>query len=75
MQIFFFMMYLTTVGTRRIDDPRDLWHAGWWPVKVVLWFLFTVIPFFLPSVIIQLYGEFSPEQQMKYVSDNKIFDF
>jgi len=55
--IFFFMMYLTTVGTRRIDDPRDLWHAGWWPVKVVLWFLFTVIPFFLPSVIIQLYGE------------------
>ncbi|KAG0587186.1 hypothetical protein KC19_2G146500 [Ceratodon purpureus] len=54
---FFFLMYLTTVGTSRKDDPRDKWHSGWWPIKTGLWIIFTIVPFFLPSVVIQLYGE------------------
>ncbi|XP_024393737.1 uncharacterized protein [Physcomitrium patens] len=55
--MFFFVMFMTTVGTSRKDDPRDRWHSGWWPVKSILWITFTIVPFFLPSVVIQLYGE------------------
>ncbi|OAE29459.1 hypothetical protein AXG93_1028s1000 [Marchantia polymorpha subsp. ruderalis] len=50
-------MYLTTVRTSRTDDPRDAWHSGWWPVKSLLWVFLMVIPFFIPSSFIQIYGE------------------
>jgi len=52
------LMYLSTVGTSRVDDPRDKWHSGWWPLKTILWIIFTIVPFFLPSVVIQFYGAF-----------------
>ncbi|BBN12688.1 serine incorporator 1 [Marchantia polymorpha subsp. ruderalis] len=55
--LFFFIMYLTTVRTSRTDDPRDAWHSGWWPVKSLLWVFLMVIPFFIPSSFIQIYGE------------------
>ncbi|XP_002965853.2 probable serine incorporator [Selaginella moellendorffii] len=55
--VFFFTMYLTTVGTSKPDDPRDAWHSGWWPIKSLFWIIVMVLPFFIPSAFIQMYGE------------------
>ncbi|CAM6091506.1 unnamed protein product [Calypogeia fissa] len=54
---FFFTMYLTTVGTKSTNDPRDSWHSGWWPLKSLFWVFTIVLPFFIPSAFIQVYGE------------------
>ncbi|MCO5562184.1 hypothetical protein L7F22_015810 [Adiantum nelumboides] len=54
---FFFIMYISTVGTHKPADFRDLWHTGWWPAKCLLWILFMIIPFFMPSTSIKFYGE------------------
>uniref|UniRef100_A0A0D9UXJ4 Serine incorporator n=1 Tax=Leersia perrieri TaxID=77586 RepID=A0A0D9UXJ4_9ORYZ len=55
--LFFFMMFLSTMRTRKMHDRRNSWHSEWWPAKIVLWMGFTVVPFFLPSQLIQLYGK------------------
>ncbi|CAK9210807.1 unnamed protein product [Sphagnum troendelagicum] len=55
--IFFLLMYLTTVGTSSTNDIRDAWHAGWWPIKSLLWVALMVVPFLIPSSFIQYYGE------------------
>uniref|UniRef100_A0A0E0HRI0 Uncharacterized protein n=1 Tax=Oryza nivara TaxID=4536 RepID=A0A0E0HRI0_ORYNI len=49
-------MFLSTVRTRKTHDRRNSWHSEWWPAKIVLWMGFTVVPFFLPPPLIQLYG-------------------
>ncbi|XP_041007422.1 probable serine incorporator [Juglans microcarpa x Juglans regia] len=54
---FFITMFFSTVGTSKLDEPRDSWHSGWWSAKIVMWIAFTTIPFLLPSGIIKLYGE------------------
>ncbi|XP_042415599.1 probable serine incorporator isoform X1 [Zingiber officinale] len=54
---FFFMMFLSTVGTKKLEDTRNNWHSEWWPVKIILWIGFMVIPFFIPSAFVQLYGK------------------
>jgi hypothetical protein len=59
MQIFFLLMYLTTVGTSSTNDIRDAWHAGWWPIKSLLWVALMVVPFLIPSSFIQYYGEYT----------------
>lgn len=55
--IFFSLMYLTTVGTQTVNDPRDTWHSGWWLVKGLLWIALIITPFFFPSALVLLYGE------------------
>ncbi|GMH04630.1 hypothetical protein Nepgr_006470 [Nepenthes gracilis] len=55
--IFFFIMFLSTVGTSKLHDPRDSWHSGWWSVKLILCIIFMVLPFLVPPTIIELYGE------------------
>ncbi|KAK1307083.1 hypothetical protein QJS10_CPA10g00508 [Acorus calamus] len=55
--IFFFTMFLTTVGSRKLNEPRDSWHCGWWPAKIILWIATMTLPFVVPSAFIQLYGE------------------
>lgn len=55
--LFFFMMFLSTVNTRKVHDCRNSWHSEWWPVKILLWMGFTAVPFFAPSQLIQLYGK------------------
>jgi hypothetical protein len=52
-------MFLSTVRTRKTHDRRNSWHSEWWPAKIVLWMGFTVVPFFLPPPLIQLYGQYS----------------
>lgn len=55
--IFFFTMFLTTIGTKKVNDPRDSWHSGWWPIKTLMWIVFMVTPFFVPPTFIHFYGE------------------
>ncbi|KAJ3694155.1 hypothetical protein LUZ60_009635 [Juncus effusus] len=55
--LFFFVMFLSTVHTKRIGDFRNSWHSEWWPAKIILWIGFMTIPFFIPSAFIQLYGK------------------
>ncbi|PON73338.1 Serine incorporator/TMS membrane protein [Parasponia andersonii] len=54
---FYFTMFLSTVRTSKLNEPRDVWQSGWWSAKIVLWVVFLIIPFLLPSSVIQLYGE------------------
>nr|BAK01836.1 predicted protein [Hordeum vulgare subsp. vulgare] len=55
--LFFFVMFLSTMKTRKVHDCRNSWHSEWWPVKIVLWMALTAVPFFAPSPLIQLYGK------------------
>ncbi|KAH9606235.1 hypothetical protein KSS87_005693 [Heliosperma pusillum] len=58
-QMFFFLMFLTTVRTSKLHDIRNAWQSGWWPVKVVLLVTAMTSSFFIPSEFIHLYGEFA----------------
>ncbi|XP_010513493.1 PREDICTED: probable serine incorporator [Camelina sativa] len=55
--LFYFVMFLSTLGTSKTHSSRDRWHSGWWFAKLILWPALTIIPFLLPSSIINLYGE------------------
>ncbi|GER31381.1 serinc-domain containing serine and sphingolipidbiosynthesis protein [Striga asiatica] len=55
--IFFFIMFLTTANTRKLHEVRHTWHSGWWGLKFILLLISFMIPFFIPSDYIQLYGE------------------
>ncbi|XP_062194665.1 uncharacterized protein LOC133897016 isoform X2 [Phragmites australis] len=55
--LFFFVMFLSTVNTRKVQDCRNSWHSDWWPAKIVLWIGFTAIPFLAPSPLVEFYGK------------------
>ncbi|KAI3865693.1 hypothetical protein MKW92_033408 [Papaver armeniacum] len=55
--IFYFIMFLTTAGTSKLHVRRDSWHSGWWSAKIFLCIGLLILPFFLPSTLIQLYGD------------------
>ena len=57
-QMFFGLMALAMVGVRYKSDKRDqyLQHGGWF-VKVALWLLFSILPFFFPASFVNGYGE------------------
>lgn len=55
--LFFFVMFLSTVNTRKVHDCRNSWHSEWWPAKVVLWLGLTAVTFLAPSPLVQLYGK------------------
>ncbi|ESQ56381.1 hypothetical protein EUTSA_v10025402mg [Eutrema salsugineum] len=55
--LFYFIMFLSTVGTSKTHSSRDKWHSGWWVAKLLMWPGLTIFPFLLPSSIIELYGE------------------
>ncbi|XXG63751.1 hypothetical protein AAC387_Pa05g1863 [Persea americana] len=57
--IFYFIMFLSTVGTTKLNDPRDSWHSGWWSAKILMLIALMVLPFFVPSAFIQFYGKFA----------------
>lgn len=58
LQMFFSLMFLTTIGTSSTRDIRDAWHAGWWPVKTILWITLIAVPFLIPPQYIGIYGVF-----------------
>ncbi|CAN6485870.1 unnamed protein product [Victoria cruziana] len=55
--IFFFCMFFTTFRARKLYHVSNLWHSGWWFSKFVVWISLMLIPFFIPSGFIQIYGE------------------
>ncbi|XP_021723682.1 probable serine incorporator [Chenopodium quinoa] len=55
--LFFFAMFLSTVGTSKVHDQRDTWHSGWWSAKSSMFFVLMMIPFLLPTPIVEMYGE------------------
>ncbi|XP_008438413.1 uncharacterized protein LOC103483517 isoform X1 [Cucumis melo] len=57
--IFFFLMFLSTSRTRKLHEPRNLWHSSWWSLKFIVFIVSMLAPFFFPPALIQLYGEFA----------------
>lgn len=55
--VFFVVMFLSTVHTRKLHDCRNSWHSDWWPAKIVLWLALTAVAFLAPSPLVQLYGK------------------
>ncbi|EIE26774.1 TMS membrane protein/tumor differentially hypothetical protein [Coccomyxa subellipsoidea C-169] len=55
--IFFGLMSLAMVGVKYKSDKRDqyLQHGGWF-LKVALWLLFNILPFFFPVSFVNGYG-------------------
>ncbi len=50
-------MALATLGVKYKSDKRDQYlHHGNWMVKLGLWLLFSLLPFFFPNGVISLYG-------------------
>ncbi|KAK8684963.1 hypothetical protein V6N13_040975 [Hibiscus sabdariffa] len=56
-EIFFFLMFLTTFTARKLYEAYSKWHSGWWGLKLVLLLVSMVVPFFLPPDFIHIYGE------------------
>ena len=56
-QLFFGLMAVAMVGVRYKSDKRDqyLQHGGWF-VKIGLWLLFNILPFFFPVSFVNGYG-------------------
>ncbi|XP_031737842.1 probable serine incorporator isoform X2 [Cucumis sativus] len=57
--IFFFLMFLSTSRTRKLHEPRNVWHSSWWSLKFIVFIVSMLAPFFFPPALIQLYGEFA----------------
>jgi hypothetical protein len=66
--LFFFVMFLSTVNTRKVHDCRNSWHSEWWPAKLVLWLGLTAVTFLAPSPLVQLYGQCLLPSTIIYVS-------
>lgn len=57
--LFYSVMFISTVGTSKLHNARESWHSGWWFAKMLLMIAFTVLPFLVPSYVVQFYGEIS----------------
>ncbi|WCJ23667.1 Serinc-domain containing serine and sphingolipid biosynthesis protein [Euphorbia peplus] len=54
--LFFAIFALIMIGVKDQNDRRDSWHHGGWIAKMVIWALLVVLMFFMPNVIISIYG-------------------
>ena len=48
LSVFFFLMFLSTVGAKEEGSCRDWWHSGWWPIKIAGYLLVLLLAFLLP---------------------------
>ncbi|KAG8082611.1 hypothetical protein GUJ93_ZPchr0014g46946 [Zizania palustris] len=55
--IFFWLMFATTFGARKLHGIRNSWHSGFWVLKSLVYAVSMITPFIIPNIIIQLYGE------------------
>lgn len=55
--LFFTIFALIMIGVKDQNDRRDSWHHGGWIVKLVVWALLIVLMFFLPNVVVTIYGK------------------
>ncbi|ONM16068.1 Serinc-domain containing serine and sphingolipid biosynthesis protein [Zea mays] len=56
-KIFFWVMFATTFGTRKLHEARNSWHSGCWILKSLVYAMSIGIPFIIPNIFIQFYGE------------------
>ncbi|KAL3505854.1 hypothetical protein ACH5RR_031236 [Cinchona calisaya] len=54
--LFFGILALIMIGIKDQNDRRDSWHHGGWLAKMVIWALLVILMFFLPNVVITIYG-------------------
>ncbi|CDO98987.1 unnamed protein product [Coffea canephora] len=54
--LFFGVLALLMIGVKDQNDRRDSWHHGGWTVKMVIWALLVILMFFIPNVVITIYG-------------------
>lgn len=58
LQMLFGLLAAVMVGVRYKSDARDRHlHHGSWLVKVALWLVFNVLPFFFPNGLVNAYCE------------------
>ncbi|KAG2721676.1 hypothetical protein I3760_02G092300 [Carya illinoinensis] len=57
--LFFAIFALIMIGIKDQNDRRDSWHHGGWIAKMVIWLLLVVLMFFIPNVVISIYGTIS----------------
>nr|ACR36761.1 unknown [Zea mays] len=53
--LFFMAMFFSTVRTGKVNELRNLWHCGWWPVKIALFMVYFLVSVLAPSWWIQIY--------------------
>lgn len=58
--LFFAIFALIMIGVKDQNDRRDSWHHGGWVAKMVIWVLLIILMFFVPNVVISIYGQFRP---------------
>lgn len=56
--LFFGILALIMIGVKDQNDRRDSWQHGGWVAKMVIWLLLVVLMFFIPNVVISIYGPF-----------------
>ncbi|RXH80354.1 hypothetical protein DVH24_041501 [Malus domestica] len=54
--LFFAAFALIMIGVKDQNDRRDSWHHGGWIAKMVVWLLLVVLMFFMPDIVITIYG-------------------
>ncbi|KAJ8767542.1 hypothetical protein K2173_017611 [Erythroxylum novogranatense] len=57
--LFFGILALIMIRVKDQNDRRDSWHHGGWIAKMVIWLLLVVLMFFIPNVVISVYGTLS----------------
>nr|GME00374.1 probable serine incorporator [Ipomoea batatas] len=57
--MFYFLMFVSTLGTTKLMDRRETWHSRWWFAKIPMMIALILLPFFLPSDLIEVYGHLS----------------
>lgn len=55
--LFFVVLAIIMIGVKDQNDKRDSWHHGGWIGKMVIWLLLIVLMFFMPNVIVDIYGK------------------
>ncbi|CAN1129494.1 Serine incorporator 3 [Linum perenne] len=57
--LFFGILALMMIGVKDQNDKRDAVHHGGWMAKIVIWTVLVVLMFFLPNVVVSIYGVLS----------------
>lgn len=57
--LFFGTLALIMIGVKDQNDKRDALHHGGWIAKMVIWTLLIILMFFLPNVVLDVYGVIS----------------
>ncbi|CAI0559752.1 unnamed protein product [Linum tenue] len=57
--LFFAILALIMIGVKDQNDKRDAVHHGGWMAKIVIWLVLMVLMFFVPNILVTIYGVLS----------------